>query len=261
MQRSFLFISCLFITVATKAQKPRQMLIDAGLKGPVKEVVEYEYRSEGNKDVDTTHSPFKTITKFNQDGKEIESITYNTNGSINYRIEVDNTNPGIIVKSEFTPIGELLQRTIFSYNVFGNKIKTEYMVPDIERLRLHGATVIENYVLDEKGNEIEADIINEDTNKKWQRLTTYNEKGLKVKVEDKNYGEQSSYTYDNSDRVVESKIVYTNGQSPELSSTKYGESDGYGNWLQLSTETKGYTKWQGNYTFYDIKKRRITYYN
>jgi hypothetical protein len=255
-------ILLLLLNIAVRFVNAQAKITDfteSQLKGHVKEVVVFVYRGKINSaDVDMK-KPEKQITKYDEKGNKIVEDYYDADGKFSFKLLFSYSGDTLITKKQYVD-NKLSTEYLFKYDSGGKETEFDTFL----RGNNEGQGVKIAYGYDEKGNRIAE--------------TQYNFK----------FGLISNDTllYDNNGQLVERHIYHGNSKEYDKTVIQYdtvkneikyidydkngnkiGEAtkadfniDKNGNWLLNISESKGHSKYQGDYMFKTITKREITYY-
>ncbi|TAL59828.1 MAG: hypothetical protein EPN85_08580 [Bacteroidetes bacterium] len=154
----------------------------------------------------------KSIHKYDNHGKLIESNCYNSVGSLTEKETFSyNNNGNVIENNSYRPNGILTQKSIYQYDSTGNMIESNFY-------NLDGSHHVMKYICeyDDKGNQIEKNIYY-DSLRTEKTIYKYDGKGNQIEIVNTTYGDNGifrnkntcKYKYnDQGDKIEENKYEW-----------------------------------------------------
>jgi hypothetical protein len=228
-------------------------LTEPELKGNVKEVIQYTFRTADSTNLDTSQYWQKNVKEFDEKGNEIEELWFQGDNLLS-KFLFTNANDAKIEKDQFGADGRLDTKYIFNYNKDGQE--TEFDTESLGGGLVTPSTAKMYFKYDAKGNRIEQDqymdgncVVKESfkydgNNQRTEsdRLESYGSTTEKIVTK--------YHTVDNQT----SEEAYRNGQLSKGRTTTYYNIDKNRNWHTMLVEATGM------YAFKHVVKRYITYY-
>jgi len=259
--KTLIIIIGLFAKFAN-AQKSGPTLKEMGLKGKVKQVIEYTYRGGAN--VDTLGMPEKTVMSFDESGHEIGEIRYKKNGQVEYKFLFAFPDAGTIVKTQFNNVGHSIGKYIFKYDVMGNQIEFGTYLDARPEIGFTKSVYIINYKYDEKGNNIET--INNGTSEEFPNKTLIKCNSDHQAIEIYSYlangkpYDKILYRYDSQGNRNKFEEYNISGKLLEEEAALYDHLDSFSNWQIETIESRLYGEVRGDRFSKSITKRHIEYF-
>jgi hypothetical protein len=243
------------------AQKPGARLIAMGLKGKVKQVIEYKYSSDEG--IGAPENPEKSIINFDEKGNQLDETIY-------FKV-------GLIKKTFFSYTkGKITQRQYYNKKLNGTYIQTyDENGHEIEfDMSSDGDTSIKipksksKFVIkyDNKGNRIEEDGYFNGTTLTNKTIFIYNKENQVVEEDRVRYSsigvkkEKCINKYDSKGYIIRSETYDLLGKLKDEYAVSYSNFDKQGNWLVVAFVMKMYSDKQDNSLSKDITKREIVYF-
>ena len=262
MKKAVLSAAFICLVHIVNAQTNETCLSDFGLKGNVKEIIDFVYRGYFNQNnVDSAKSPEKNIIKFDKNGNELDAYSYDRRGRLSAKFVFSYENSKTLVKKSYDANGALQGEYIFKYDDKGNQIEMDTYY-DID-LKLLNSLI---YKYDKSGNRVEEDTYNAAGGLTEKAIYHFNENGQVAEQNQGWYMPNSSkiqkvlFKYDSAGNKTTDYTYDLNGQLTGESNISYNNLDGHGNWQLKLTVLKGHTGWQGDFFFRNIVKRHIKYF-
>jgi hypothetical protein len=246
----------LFIVNVLNAQNPGTGLKNAGLKGKVKQLVDYIYVN-GTETIDTLRPPAKFTKTFNEDGNEIEEHMINSNGSPAGKAEYNYPDGRVIVINAFNGKDSLTTQTVQKYDKKG--FETEQTV----RYGARGDVLKAEFEYDKKGREIEED------NYSREKLTakivaTYNEYGQRIETDfydpDGNIRQKIKRVRDTVKNTLVEASYNAKGVLEKQDTFIYSMPDKQGNWQRMEHTTEAHYNDGKPFIRKTFTKRELVYF-
>jgi len=250
MKTFILFITAICFTQIVSAQVKVTDLAELPLKGHVKQVVEYTFH-------DSDKLAEKRILKFDVNGNQTEQLIFDGNGNMSFKILYSYPSNNIVITNQFDANGKLFLKCIYKYDDNGREIESD---PDYGS-NIQSAVSKFTFKYDRDGNRIEEDTYNTENKISQKNILLYNNKNQEIELDSKGFlNNESKFTYDSLGNQIKLETYNTDGAVNGGSVFSYSDVDNNGNWLLSTSETKGHSQWQGDYTFKNVIKRNIEYY-
>lgn len=249
MKRQFVIFAFFVLTSKVCAQVPYTNLKDAGLAGPIKEIVEQTYNGIMKSQNDLTERSEKYVTEFDELGNIISQEGFDQYGARMIKLIYDYTNTKQVVVSILGQTDSLRQKSVYIFDDRNRLISSQ------------GSGFATIYIYNKLGNKIGEQSFSSGVLKRNKVINyLHNRKCKELAVDPEGKILYSlSYIYDKIGKVKQITITDNSDDINAETVIRFYEFDKYYNW---TFNTSAYTTKSstGKYSTSTFVKRTIKYY-